>query len=79
MELLFKKLTVFLQSILSLFKILIRSKLALKALKIESDSCFILGNGPSLNQALSDHTKQLKAATLFCVNGFSTTPFFVLL
>ena len=73
LERIFIKLKELVQSLIAFLKVMARSNLFVKKLSIESQSCFILGNGPSLNEAMEEHFDFLANQTLFCVNGFSST------
>ena len=72
----FTFLTKLVQSILSFLKILFRSNLFLKKHKTETETCIILGNGPSLKKVLENEQDILNATTLICVNKFPDTPHF---
>ena len=76
LEQLFKIFLLFINSVLSFLKILIRSKLILTYKKSEQVSCIILGNGPSINQTLLVSSEVISNYTLFCVNHFPNTPYF---
>ena len=75
-----EKLSIFIgkliSSFLSLFKILLRSKLAVGQHQTKDDVCIILGNGPSLKTALEDYGGRLAGKNLLCVNRFPDTKAF---
>jgi hypothetical protein len=79
LENLFNFLSDLFKSFFTFLKILIRSNFFLPIHKAKSDSCIILGNGPSLKKVLSDYSTELKNKTLLCVNKFPDTPAFELL
>jgi hypothetical protein len=60
-----------LQSILSLLKVLLLSKFGLPKFSNQNINASILGNGPSLNQALTDNLDFLKETDIYCVNLFA--------
>lgn len=66
-------------SYLTFLKILFRSKLFVKKLKTEGDSCYIICNGPSIKDLLENNLKNLKAKPIMCVNAFSNTEYFKML
>ncbi|GGD74609.1 hypothetical protein GCM10011514_43320 [Emticicia aquatilis] len=60
-----------LQSVVSLVKVILLSKLGLPKFSNQKPNASILGNGPSLNQALSDNLDFLKETDIYCVNLFA--------
>lgn len=58
-------------SVVSVLKLLARSRFGLKLPARQQPICAILGNGPSLNESLRDHTEFLQQTELVAVNGFS--------
>jgi hypothetical protein len=64
------------KSILTFFKILLRSGFFPKKHKTSETACIILGNGPSLKNILVDYGEALKTHTLICVNKFPDTEHF---
>ncbi len=60
-------------TVLSVLKILIKSKFGIHLPKAVSESCIVLGNGPSLKQSLQNHPNFFKNHPLICVNSFSLT------
>lgn len=60
-----------LQSVVSLVKVILLSKLGLPKFSNQKSNASILGNGPSLNQALSDNLDFLKETDIYCVNLFA--------
>lgn len=64
------------QSLLSLAKVLIRSRLGVQLPKRQQARCSVLGNGPSLNDSLTNHLDFLLDTELIVVNGFALTEYF---
>lgn len=64
------------QSLLSLLKVLIRSKFVYLNHSIDSSDLYILASGPSLKHVLTQHTEFLKTKDTLTVNGFSSSDFF---
>lgn len=60
-----------LQSAISVVKVLLLSKLGLPKFSNQKPNASILGNGPSLNQALADKLDFLKETDIYCVNLFA--------
>ncbi len=60
-----------LQSAVSVVKVLLLSKLGLPKFSNQKPNASILGNGPSLNQALADKLDFLKETDIYCVNLFA--------
>lgn len=58
---------------LSLVKIMLMSKFWKKFPKAVSESCIVLGNGPSLKQSFEKYPDFFKQHPLLCVNSFSVT------
>lgn len=58
---------------ISLLKVLIKSRFGLKLPRAVSDSCIVLGNGPSLNRSLKNHPDFFKKHPIVCVNNFSVS------
>ncbi|RFS14441.1 hypothetical protein [Emticicia sp. C21] len=63
----------FINSILSLIKVLFLSDFSLKTTKATNSRCGILGNGPSLKVTLEQDIEFLNKLELIAVNLFSTT------
>ncbi|WP_420149001.1 hypothetical protein [Spirosoma sp.] len=63
-------------SILSLAKVLIRSRWGVQMPKRQNARCSVLGNGPSLNDSLANHLDFLLETELIVVNGFALTDYF---
>ena len=63
----------------SLIKVMIKSKGGSAFPKASSDSCIVLGNGPSLKMSLEKHPDFFTKHTLVCVNSFSITEEYTLL
>ena len=66
-------------TIVSLMKVLIRSKFVAKLPLAGSESCIILGNGPSLKTSFQKHPEVFTKQPLFCVNSFSMSAEYTLL
>jgi hypothetical protein len=83
LEKLFKKIDLFvsqcINTIVSLLKIVLRSKFGIHLPTAQSDTCIILGNGPSLKTSLEKHPEFFNQHPLVCVNNFSTTDEYVIL
>lgn len=60
-----------LQSVVSVVKVLLLSKFGLPKFSNQKPNASILGNGPSLNQALADNLDFLKGTDIYCVNLFA--------
>lgn len=63
-------------SVLSLAKVLIRSRWSVQLPKRQTTRCSVLGNGPSLNDSLANHFDFLLETELIVVNGFAITDYF---
>lgn len=68
-----------LNTIVSFAKILIRSKIGIHIPPAESETCIVLGNGPSLKTSLKNHPAFFKKHPLVCVNSYATTEEYTLL
>lgn len=67
----------FFNTLISVFRIIVLSKIAVKMKKNRaSEDCIILANGPSLNDTLQNHLSFTKDKRTFCVNFFATTDFY---
>lgn len=66
----------FIQTILSIAKILIRSKFGLKKLRGSGDSVVILGNGPSAIELLQTDKLIDNVHQILCVNMFANSEYF---
>jgi hypothetical protein len=62
-----------LNSIISVLKVLLKSKFGVRLPKAEANSCIVLGNGPSLKTSLEKHPDFFTKHSLVCVNSFSIT------
>ncbi|MFD2522638.1 hypothetical protein [Emticicia soli] len=60
-------------SIISVFKVLLMSKFSVERTTASKPRCGILGNGPSLNTSLERDIEFIKSLELFAVNLFSVT------
>jgi hypothetical protein len=74
----YKQLSTFisncLNSVLSLCKILLRSKIGIRLPAAQGTRAIVLANGPSLKTSLTQHPEAFKNVALICVNTFSITP-----
>lgn len=68
-----QKTIVFINSIISLIKVMVLSDFSLKTAKASNPRCGILGNGPSLKTTLERDAEFLIGLELFAVNLFSIT------
>ncbi len=66
-------------TLVSLVKIILISKFGKKLPKATTESCVVLGNGPSLKQSLEKHADFFKQHPLVCVNSFSVTEEYTML
>ncbi|MEN9640384.1 MAG: hypothetical protein RLZZ262_2253 [Bacteroidota bacterium] len=64
---------------LSLLKVLIKSKRPPAIPAIESTTCFVLGNGPSMKESLRKHSDRFLTGDVMCVNSFALSAEFVAL
>ena len=64
------------ESVLSLIKVLIRSRWGVQLPARQQTRCSVLGNGPSLNDSLANHLDFLLETELIVVNGFALTDYF---
>lgn len=62
--------TNFVNTCISIFKIIIQSSFSAKLPASDQNTCIILGNGPSLSESLSKHYAFFKKHSLICVNQF---------
>ncbi|MCW3071607.1 MAG: hypothetical protein JWO44_1497 [Bacteroidetes bacterium] len=73
----YKQLTSFLSkcsaTFVSVLKVLLRSKPGIKLPEATSNTCIILGNGPSLKESLGKHPGFFSKHPLVCVNTFAVT------
>jgi len=67
------------QTVASVGKVMIKSKGGSVLPKHTSDTCIVLGNGPSLKSSLENHPDFFTKNPLVCVNSFSITPEYTLL
>jgi hypothetical protein len=65
-----------LQSLVSVMKVILLSKFGLSKFSNQKPNASILGNGPSLNQALADNLGFLKETDMYCVNLFALSTVF---
>lgn len=64
------------ESVLSLIKVLLRSRWGAQLPVRQQTRCSVLGNGPSLNDSLANHLDFLLETELIVVNGFALTDYF---
>ncbi len=64
------------ESIESLIKFILNFSFNTKTPKVKSDTCVILGNGPSLNASIEHHLAFIKENEMFCVNMFANSNLF---
>lgn len=64
------------ESILTLLRILIQSRMPMPLPPRRQAVCSVLGNGPSLRDTLENHLDFLKQTELVCVNNFAHSPYF---
>lgn len=69
----------FVNTCVSILKILIRSKFSNSLPSASSDTCIIMGNGPSLKTSLKNNPDFFQKHSIFCVNDFATTNEYTLL
>jgi hypothetical protein len=58
---------------LSIFKIILKSKLSVRLPIAKHNTCIVLGNGPSLKTSLEKHPVFFSQHPLLCVNSFAVT------
>ena len=63
----------FLKSIITILKVVFRSKLFVKIPRVKNGSCIILANGPSLTTTIENHKVVMTNSHLICVNHFPET------
>jgi hypothetical protein len=68
----------FLESVFSIFRVVLWSKFSLKNPHFQANSknCVILGNGPSLKYSLENHLDFIKQSDIFCVNLFAVSDYY---
>ncbi|UFH56407.1 hypothetical protein [Spirosoma sp. KNUC1025] len=80
LETVFKSIAAFFSnlthSVLSVIKVLLRSKWGVQLPERQNSRCSVLGNGPSLNDSLANHLDFLLDTELIVVNGFAITDYF---
>jgi hypothetical protein len=60
-----------LQSVVSVLKVILLTKLGIPKFSNQKTNASILGNGPSLSQTLADNLSFLKETEMYCVNLFA--------
>ncbi|MDQ3049126.1 MAG: hypothetical protein M3R27_16385, partial [Bacteroidota bacterium] len=68
-----------LNTCISVLKVMLRSKTGIRLPSATTDTCIVLGNGPSLKTSLQKHPDLFKNHPLVCVNSFSVTDEYILL
>ena len=63
-------------TLISLIKVVLLSKLKNKIPLSEKKDCIILGNGPSLKESILNHPDFFYEKELFCVNNFASSEYF---
>ncbi len=58
---------------ISVLKVLAKSNFSVKLPEAKSNTCIILGNGPSLKTSIEKHPEFIAAHSLMCVNNFAVT------
>ncbi|MGX5690572.1 hypothetical protein [Arcticibacter tournemirensis] len=69
-------LTKLISTIFSLLKVLIQARAGISLPAGTKNTCYILGNGPSLKESLETNHKLLAASELHVVNGFALSPYY---
>ncbi|MEZ0538136.1 hypothetical protein [Fibrella arboris] len=64
----------FVDTVLSLLKVLIKSRFSVDILPPQRPVCSILGNGPSLRQSLDTDLTFIRQTETICVNNFASSP-----
>ena len=64
------------ESILTLLRVLLQSRLPASLPARRQAVCSVLGNGPSLGDTLQNHLSFLQQTELVCVNNFAHSPYF---
>jgi hypothetical protein len=79
-EQLYKRLalfaTQFVNTFISILKVLLKSKFRLKLPPAQGERCVVLANGPSLKQSFQKYSELFKQTPLICVNTFALAPEF---
>jgi hypothetical protein len=70
-------LSEFINSLLSLVKVVIRGHHMARLPNRQLPVCSILGNGPSLNESLTDHFDFIQQTEVVCVNNFAHADIFL--
>lgn len=68
-----------LNTLVSLLKVIMRSKFSIRMPQAKSETCVLLGNGPSLKSSLKNNPDFFTKHPLLCVNNFSTTAEYTIL
>ncbi len=64
----------FVDTVLSLLKVLIKSRFSVEMPAPQRPACSILGNGPSLRQSLDNDLAFIRQTETICVNNFASSP-----
>ena len=69
-----QQLGLFVDTVLSLLKVLIKSRFSIDFPTPQRPACSILGNGPSLRQSLDNDLAFIRETETVCVNNFASSP-----
>ena len=64
----------FIDTVLSLLKVIIKSRFSVQIPSPQKPVCSILGNGPSLRQSLDNELGFIRETEMLCVNNFASSP-----
>lgn len=64
-------ITVLLMQVVSIIRVIVKSKIGIKLPKRISDICYVIGNGPSFKESVEELSQQFVNHDLFVVNGFA--------
>ena len=68
------QLSLFIDTVLSLLKVVIKSRFSVVIPPPQRTVCAILGNGPSLRQSLDTDLAFIRKTEMICVNNFASSP-----
>ena len=68
------QIRLFIDTVLSLLKVLVKSRFSVNIPAPQRSSCSILGNGPSLRQSLDNDLHFIQKTETVCVNNFAASP-----
>ncbi len=69
-----RQASLFIDTVLSLLKVLIKSRFSVEIPAPQRPTCSILGNGPSLRQSLDNDLAFIRETETICVNNFASSP-----